>query len=67
MALEVGRRILSQLPVGDTANTAGPLEQLISKPAGCSAVSRIGDHKCLVTVRSNPGLIADDLDCLDSM
>ncbi len=67
MALEVGGRILSQFPVGNTAYTAGPFEPLISKPAGCPAVSGIGDQKGLVTMGRDPGLIADDIDCPDSM
>ncbi len=67
MALEVGGRIFSQFPVGNTANTAGPFEPLISKPAGCPAVSGIGDQKGLVTMGGNPGLITHDIDFLDSM
>jgi hypothetical protein len=67
MALEVGGRILSQLPVGNTANTADPFKPLISKPAGCSAVSGVGDQEGLVAVGRNRGLIADDIDRPDSM
>ncbi len=67
MTLEVGGRILGEFPLGNAANTAGPLEPLISKPAGCPAVSGIGDYKGLVTVGRNRGLIAGDIDCLDSM
>ena len=67
MSLEVGGGIFSQFPVGNTANTAGPFEPLVSKPASCSAVSGIGDQKGLVTMGSNPGLIADDVDRPDSM
>ncbi len=67
MALEVGGRIFSEFPVRNTANTAGSFKPLISKPAGCPAVSGIGDQKGLVTMGSNPGLIADDIDCPDSM
>jgi hypothetical protein len=67
MALEVRGRIFSKFPVGDTANTAGSLKPLISKPAGRPAVSGIGDYKGLVTVGSNYGLIASDIDCLDSV
>ena len=67
MALEVGGRIFGEFPVGNAANTAGPLEPLISKPAGRPAVSGIGDYKGLVTVGSNHGLITGDIDCLDSV
>jgi hypothetical protein len=67
MALEVGGRIFGEFPVGNTANTASPFEPLISKPAGCPAVSGIGDYKGLVTVGSNPGLIAGNIDRPDSM
>ena len=67
MALEVGGRIFGEFPVGNTANTAGPFEPLVSKPARCPAVSGIGDQKGLVTMGSNQGLIADDIDFLDPM
>ena len=67
MALEVGGRIFGQFPLGNTADTAGPFEPLISKPAGRPTVSGIGDQKGLVTVGGNPGLIADDIDCPDSV
>ena len=67
MALEMGGRILGQLPVGNTANTAGPFEPLVSKPAGCPAVSGIGDYKGLVAVGRNRGLIAGNIDFLDSV
>jgi hypothetical protein len=65
--LELGGRIFRQFPVGNTANTTGPFEPFISQPAGCPAVSGIGDQKGLVAMSSNSGLIADDIDCPDSM
>ena len=67
MAFEMGRRILCQFPVGNTANTADPSKPFISEPAGCPAVSGIVDQKRLVAVGCNPGLTADDINCLDSM
>jgi hypothetical protein len=67
MALEVGGRIFGELPVGNAADTAGSFEPFVSKPAGRSAVSGIGDHKGLVAMGRNPGLIAHHLDCFDSM
>ena len=67
MALEVGGRIFGEFPLGNAADTAGPFEPFVSKPAGGSTVSGIGDHKGLVAMGRNPGLIAYDLDCLDSM
>ncbi len=67
MALEVGGRIFGEFPVGNTTDTASPFEPLISKPAGCPAISGIGDYKGLVAMGSNPGLIAGDIDCPDPM
>ena len=67
MALEVGGRILGEFPVGNTANTASPLKPLISKPAGCPAVSGIGDDEGLVAMGRNPGLVTRDVDGLDSV
>ena len=67
MALEVGGRIFCHFPVGNTANTTEPSKPFISKPARCPAVSGIGDRKSLLTMGCNPGLIADDLDRLDSV
>ena len=67
MTLEVGGRTFSEFPFGNTANTASPLKPLISKPAGCPAVSGIGDYKGLVTMGCHPGQIAGDIDCPDSM
>ena len=67
MALEVGGRIFGEFPVGNAADTAGSFEPFISKPAGGSAVSGIGDQKSLVAMSRDPGLIAHDLNCLDSM
>ena len=65
MALEVGGRIFGEFPVGNAADAAGAFEPFVSKPAGGSAVSGIGDHKGLVAMGRNPGLVAHDLDCLD--
>ena len=67
MALEVGGRIFGEFPVGNAADTASSFEPFVSKPAGCSAVSGIGNHKGLVAMGRNPGLIAHDLDYFDSM
>jgi len=67
MALELSSRIFGEFPVGNTANTAGSLEPLVSQPAGGSAVSGIGNHESLVAMGRNPGLVAHDLDCLDSV
>jgi hypothetical protein len=67
MALEVGGRIFGEFPFGNTANPAGSFEPFVSKPAGCPAVSGIGDDKALVAMGRNPGLIAGDIDRPDSM
>jgi hypothetical protein len=67
MALEVGGRIFFELPLGNTADTARPLEPLVSKPAGCPAVSGIGNYEGLVAMGRNPGLITCDIDGLDSV
>jgi hypothetical protein len=67
MTLEPGKRIFSQFPVGNTANAAGPLKPLVSKPAGRPAVSGITDQECLVTMSRDPRLITDDIDRSDAM
>ena len=67
MALEMGGRILCQLPVGNPADTADPFKPFISQPACGPAVSGISDQKRFVAVGCNPGLTADDIDRLDSM
>ena len=67
MAFKLGRRILCQLPVGNTAHTAGSAKPFITKPARRPAVPGIVDQKRLVAVGCNPGLITNDLDGLDSM
>jgi hypothetical protein len=67
MALEVGGRIFGEFPLGNAADTAGSFEPFVSKPAGCSAVSGIGDHEGFVAMGRNPGLVAHDLDCFDSV
>ena len=67
MALEVGGRIFGELPVGNAADTASAFEPFVSKPAGGSTVSGIGDHKGLVAMGRNPRLVAHHLDRFDSM
>ena len=67
MAFKMCRRILSQLPIGNTANAADPLKPFISEPARRPAVPGIGDQKRFVAVGCNPGLTTDKIDCLDSM
>jgi hypothetical protein len=67
MAFEVGGRIFGEFPIGNAADTAGSFEPFVSKPAGGSTVSGIGDHKGFVAMGRNPGLVPHDLDCFDSV
>ena len=67
MAFKLGRRILGQLPIWNTANTAGPLEPLISEPSRRPTVSGIGDPKGLIAMSGDPGPVTDDLKRFDAM
>ena len=67
VTFEIGGRIFGYFPVGNTADPAGPSKPFISEPAGRPAVSGIGNQKYPVAMGCNPGLIADDINSLDSM
>jgi hypothetical protein len=67
MTLEMGGRIFGEFPLGNAADTASSFEPFVSEPAGGSTVSGIGDHEGFVAMGRNPGLVAHDFDCLDSV
>ena len=67
MARESGRRVLGYFPVGNAADATDPFEPLVPKPAGCAAVSGIGDCEGLVAMGRDSSLIADGIDCSDAM
>ena len=67
MTFEPGRGILRQFPFGYTTSPADPIKPFVSKPARRPAVSGIGDHKRFIAMGRDTALIANYLNCLDSV
>ena len=67
MTFKTRSRELRHLPFRNPAGAAGSGKPFVAKPAGRPAVSGVYDHKHLVAMGCDSGLIADNVNGLDSM
>lgn len=67
MAFKLSGRVFFQLPIRNTADSANPLEPLVSEPPGSPAVSGVVDDEGFIAVGGNLGLVSEYFDGFDAM
>jgi hypothetical protein len=67
VAFKLGRGVFLQLPLGNSANAAHPLEPFVPEPARGTAVSGIIDDEGFIAMSCDLGLISYSRDRFDTM
>ena len=67
MTFKIGGCVFFHLPIGNATSPTHALKPFVSEPACRPAVSGISNHKSLVAVSYDPGLISDSVNRLNSM